>query len=103
MAEEMHVDHQEYYHKNPMTLSTSPDVLAAHLAGEAVLLNLEDKSYYRLNETAAVIWASLERGESREVILEKLANEYEGEKNLIALELDQVIDDFKTRKLVVEK
>ena len=40
---------------------TSPDVLVAHLAGEAVLLNLADKSYYRLNETAAAIWASLKR------------------------------------------
>lgn len=86
-----------------MTLTTSPDVLAAHLAGEAVLLNLDDKSYYRLNETAALIWAALERGESREAILEKLANEYEAEKTQIARELDQVIDDFKTRKLVVEK
>lgn len=86
-----------------MAISTSPDVLAAHLAGEAVLLNLDDKSYYRLNETAAVIWAALERGESRDAILEQLVTQYEGEKTQIARELDQVIEEFKTRKLVVEK
>ena len=86
-----------------MTISTSPDVLAAHLAGEAVLLNLDDKSYYRLNETAAVVWAALERGESRDAILEQLVAQYEGEKTQIARELDQVIEEFKTRKLVVEK
>lgn len=85
-----------------MTISTSPDVLAAHLAGEAVLLNLEDKSYYRLNETAAVIWAALERGENRDAILEQLAKEYDADKADIARELDRVIDDFKSRKLVVE-
>jgi len=85
-----------------MTLSTSPDVLAAHLAGEAVLLNLEDKSYYRLNETAALVWSMLERGETRDAILERLSNEYEGEKNQIGRELDQVIEEFKSRKLVVE-
>ena len=86
-----------------MTLSTSPDVLAAHLAGEAVLLNLEDKSYSRLNETAAVIWAALERGDSRDAILAQLAGEYEAEGAQIARELDQVIDEFRKRKLVVEK
>jgi len=86
-----------------MTLSTSPDVLAAHLAGEAVLLNLEDKSYYRLNETAALIWAALERGETRDAILEILSKEYEGDTTQIARELDQVIDEFKSRNLVVEK
>lgn len=85
-----------------MTLSTSTDVLAAHLAGEAVLLNLGDKSYYRLNETAALIWAGLENGESRDEILEQLLAKYEGERKQVAHELDQVIEDFKTRKLLVE-
>ena len=77
-------------------------MLAAHLAGEAVLLNLDDKSYYRLNETAALIWAGLENGESRDEILEQLLAKYEGERKQVAHELDQVIEDFKTRKLLVE-
>ena len=86
-----------------MNYSTSRDVLAAHLAGEAVLLNLNDKSYYRLNETAALIWASLERGEARNEILDQLFSTYEGEKEQIAQELDRIIEDFKMRKLLVEK
>ena len=86
-----------------MTLSTSPDVLAAHLAGEAVLLNLYDKSYYRLNETAALIWRALEEGKTRDLILEELMSLYEGEKTQIASELDLVIEDFKKRNLIVEK
>jgi hypothetical protein len=85
-----------------MTLSTSPDVLAAHLAGEAVLLNLDDKSYYRLNETAALIWAGLEKGETRDAILAHLLAAYDGEETQVAHELDLVIEDFKTRKLVVD-
>jgi len=85
-----------------MPLTTSPDVLAAHLAGEAVLLNLDDKSYYRLNETAARIWASLEKGDSREQILEQLVASYHGDANHIAREVDQVIEDLKMRKLLVE-
>ena len=86
-----------------MPLSTSRDVLAAHLAGEAVLLNLEDKSYYRLNETAALIWAGLEKGETRDAILDQLFASYDGDRKQIARELDLVIEDFKMRKLLVDK
>ena len=85
-----------------MTLSTSPDVLPAHLAGEAVLLNLLDKSYYRLNETAAAVWAGFEKGESRDQILAALIEQYSVEKDVVERELDSVIDEMKTRKLLVE-
>ena len=85
-----------------MALSTSRDVLAAHLAGEAVLLNLEDKSYYRLNETAALIWAGLEKGDTREAILDQLLASYDADEKQIAHELDLVIEDFKMRKLLVD-
>jgi len=86
-----------------MSFSTSRDVLAAHLAGEAVLLNLDDKSYYRLNETAALIWAALEKGEAKNDILAQLIEQFDGDETIISKELDIVIDDFKKRKLVVEK
>ena len=85
-----------------MTFSTSPDVLAAHLAGEAVLLNLQDKSYYRLNETAALIWAALEKGETHQAILAQLLATYDGEQTQVSKELDLVIEDFKSRNLLVE-
>jgi hypothetical protein len=85
-----------------VTLSTSPDVLAAHLAGEAVLLNLLDKSYYRLNETAAAVWAGFEKGESRDQILDSLLQRYSVEKAVAEKELDSVIDEMKSRKLLVE-
>ena len=85
-----------------MTLSTSPEVLAAHLAGEAVLLNLLDKSYYRLNETAAAVWAGFEKGDSRDQILAALLDQYSVEKDVVERELDSVIEEMKTRKLLVE-
>jgi hypothetical protein len=85
-----------------VTLSTSPDVLAAHLAGEAVLLNLADKSYYRLNETAAAVWAGFEKGESRDDILVDLLNRYAVQREVAQREMDSVIADMKSRGLLVE-
>lgn len=81
-------------------MKTSPDVLVAHLAGEAVLLNLADKSYYRLNETAAAIWASLESGESRDSILEHLLSRYEVNEGVARDELDRTLSEFVARGFV---
>ena len=36
--------------------TASPEVLAAHLEGEAVLLHMDTKDYFRLNDTAAWVW-----------------------------------------------
>jgi hypothetical protein len=85
-----------------MTLSTSSDVLAAHLSGEAVLLNLRDKSYYRLNETAAAVWSGFEKGESREQILESLLQQYDIGAEQAQSDVDRVIDDMKARKLLID-
>ena len=85
-----------------MTLNTSPDVLAAHLSGEAVLLNLNDKSYYRLNETAAAVWAGFEKGESRDDILKSLLDQYEIDAEQAERDVNRVIADMKSRKLLVD-
>lgn len=42
--------------------SPSTDAMAAQLDGEAVVLHLGSKRYFRLNETAAEVWAALEAG-----------------------------------------
>ena len=81
-------------------MKTSPDVLVAHLAGEAVLLNLSDKSYYRLNETAATIWASLENGESKHSILEQLLMRYDVKEEVAREELDRTLSEFVARGFV---
>ena len=86
-----------------MTLIVSPDVLSAHLSGEAVLLNLHDKSYYRLNETAAAVWAGFEKGETREAILASLLGRYDVPEAVATKEVDSVIDDMKQRRLLLEK
>ena len=81
-------------------MKASTDVLTAHLAGEAVLLNLTDKSYYRLNETAAFVWSEIEKGSEREVILARILEKYDIGADHAANELDAVLGDLIARKLV---
>lgn len=78
----------------------NPDVLVAHLAGEAVLLNLVDKRYYRLNESAAFIWKALELGESRDQILSSIINEFEIDRETASGQLDDAVLDLKEKGLI---
>jgi hypothetical protein len=76
------------------------DVLAAHLAGEAVLLDVESKQYYRLNATAAHVWKGLERGLTREALLQDLLDQFEVSPETAEAELDRLLDELTRRKLV---
>ena len=78
----------------------SPEVLVAHLAGEAVLLNLSDKRYYRLNESAAFIWKALERGEKRDQILSSIVSEYDVDAATASNQLTDVVLDLVNRGLI---
>ena len=79
----------------------SPQVLVAHLAGEAVLLNLSDKRYYRLNESAAFIWKELEKGEGRDQILASIVSEFDVDRSLASEQLERVVLDFRNKGLTL--
>jgi len=78
-----------------------PDhVLAAHLEGEAVLLDLETKRYYRLNATAARIWKGLEQSLAPEQIADALVAEFSVEPATAHTEVNRAIGDLRARGLV---
>jgi hypothetical protein len=80
--------------------TVSDDVLAAHLEGEAVLLHMDTKNYFRLNATAAVLWKGLERGRDRELLLDDLLTEFEVDRDTAAAELDRLLAELSDRGLV---
>jgi hypothetical protein len=77
------------------------DVLAAHLEGEAVLLHMDTKDYFRLNATAACVWKGLERGLGRQALVEELCANFEVEPGPAAAELDRLLAELEQRRLVV--
>ena len=81
--------------------SVPDDVLTAHLEGEAVLLNMETKDYFRLNSTAAVVWKGLERGMDREALVRELVAGFEVEPGAAAAELDRLLGELSQRRLIV--
>ncbi|HEV7992726.1 MAG TPA: PqqD family protein [Gemmatimonadaceae bacterium] len=77
-----------------------PEVLAAHLGDEAVLLDLEGKRYYRLNETAAVVFRALEAGEGRAGAITKLVADFEVSQADASTAVDVLLADLAARGLV---
>ena len=78
----------------------TPEVLAAHLEGEAVLLHMETKDYFRLNDTAAAVWKGLERGLDRGALLGELCERFEVDGDTAARELDRLLDELLARRLI---
>ena len=78
------------------------DVLTAHLEGEAVLLHMDTKDYFRLNATAACVWKGLERGLDRQALVDELCANFEVERGPAAEELDRLLAELKSRHLVAE-
>lgn len=81
-------------------LDPSPDVLAAHLEGEVVLLHLGTKQYYRLNETGAAIWKSLERRLDESAIVAELTRTFDVDADTAAAELRRTLRELRSRALL---
>ena len=76
------------------------DVLVAHLDGEAVLLDLQTKRYYRLNATAACIWTGLEQSLERPQIVDALVAEFDVDAATAGVEVDHALENLRARGLV---
>jgi len=81
-------------------VAISKDVLTAHLQGEAVLLHLDTKQYYRLNETGAAIWRCLEEGVGLADIASRLVTEFDVELATAEAEVQRVLGELRERRLV---
>lgn len=69
--------------------------------GESVLVDLDTRRYYQLNETATVIWQALAAGNSKTDIVGNLTSVYDVSKEDAEKSIDQVVEHLKAHRLVV--
>ncbi|HEV3467733.1 MAG TPA: PqqD family protein [Pyrinomonadaceae bacterium] len=67
--------------------------------GEGVLVDLNTRKYYRLNETAMLVWRGLEKGRSLEEIVEEMTGEYEVTREHARESVARILDNFKSLRL----
>lgn len=81
-------------------MNVPSEVLAAHLGDEAVLLDLNAKRYYRLNESAASVFKALESGEGREGAIARLLAEFDVDEAEATHAVDALLADLGARGLL---
>ena len=68
--------------------------------GEGILVDLNTKRYYQLNETAMVVWKGLEKGKTMNEIVTDITSSYEVAPDQATLSVQRIVDNFQSYKLV---
>ena len=70
---------------------------------EGILVDLDTKKYYQLNETAMLIWKGLEQGRSSQDIADELVTNYEVTPEDALQNVEVVLKKFEPYKLVARE
>ena len=77
------------------------DVIFADFeGGEGILVDLNTKQYYCLNETGALIWRGLEKGSTIEEIVSEMQNVYEVSREHALTSIDKLLATLESNKLI---
>lgn len=68
--------------------------------GEGILVDLNTKKYYQLNETAMVVWKGLEQGKTTNEIAADITSAYEVGLDQATASVQRIVDNFQTYKLL---
>jgi hypothetical protein len=82
-------------------LITGTHVVATDFdGGEGVLVDLNTKKYYQLNETAMLIWKGLEQQKEVAEIIADVTSNYEVTSEQAARSVARVVNDFRSYDLL---
>ena len=71
--------------------------------GEGILVDLNTKKYYQLNETAMIVWKGLEKGKTMGEIAADITSGYEIALDKAQVSVERIVDNFQTYKLLTAK
>ena len=78
-----------------------PEALVATLSDGAVLLNLQTKRYFSLNETGTRIWELVQQAADEESIVATMIREYEVDEPMARAEVRRILDELIEAQLIV--
>ena len=89
---------------NTTTLSPGKHVVVTDFdGGEGILVDLNTKKYYQLNETAMIVWKGLEKGKTMSEIADDITSSYEVQLDKARVSVERIVDNFQTYKLLTAK
>ena len=85
-------------------LSPGKHVVATDFdGGEGILVDLNTKQYYQLNETAMAVWKGLEQGKLTSEIAADITSTYEVGLDKALLSVERIVNNFQDYNLVSPK
>lgn len=89
---------------NAINLSPGKHVVVTDFdGGEGILVDLNTKKYYQLNETAMIVWKGLEKGKTMSEIADDITSVYEVALDKARVSVERIVDNFQTYKLLTAK
>jgi hypothetical protein len=82
------------------TVKASSDQVSCEVAGEAVILNLKDGTYYGLDPIGARIWSLLSEPRRVREICDVISNEYDVTPTDCDREVRRLLDELATHHLL---
>ncbi|HEY8224333.1 MAG TPA: PqqD family protein [Pyrinomonadaceae bacterium] len=67
---------------------------------EGILVDLNTKQYYRLNETGSLIWRGLEKGNTVDEIVSQMQAAYEVSADHARASVEELLTNLESNKLV---
>ncbi len=78
----------------------SDQVMFRELDGEAVILNLNDDSYYGLDEVGTRLWQLLISSESLEAVCQTMLNEYDVPDDTLRRDIEEFVRQLLSRRMI---
>jgi hypothetical protein len=82
-------------------LRRNPDIIAACMGDETILLNASSWTYMHLNETATRIWERIEAPRRLDELVEELSAEYDVEPSVCRAQVQEFAEEMCGRGFVV--
>ena len=79
------------------------DIVFTDFEGEGMIVDLNTKQYFKLNETAALIWRNLERAKPIDEIVAELQSRYEVTREQAIASVEKLLEKLAANKLVQTK
>lgn len=81
-------------------LMRNPDLIAAEMDGDVVMLSIENGQYYGLTGIAPRIWECLEAPQSVDELLADLLQYYDVAEDVLRADLDVFLADMRNNGLI---
>ena len=84
-----------------MRLKRNPDLVAAEMDGDVVMMSVESGAYFGLTGIAPQIWEALETPKTFEDLLGKMFSLYEVEDEVLRADLTTFVADMQKNGLIL--